>query len=170
MKSSRRDALKSLVLGAGAAAAPTLAAPNADAQTTGQCPPAPGDWSQLRWGKTVENQRCADLGDGTYLNPIIAGDHPDPTILKDGADYYMTHSSFDAYPGVVIWHSRDLVNWQPIGPALRKPIGSVWACDIAKVRGRYFIYIPARTPDYRSNYVIHAPSMRGPWSAPIGLH
>ena len=50
----------------------------------------------------VENQRRADLGNGTFVNPIVPGDHPDPSIVKDGADYYMTFSSFDAYPGVVI--------------------------------------------------------------------
>jgi hypothetical protein len=33
----------------------------------------------------------------------------------------MTFSSFDSYPGIVVWHSRDLVNWQPVGPALTKP-------------------------------------------------
>ena len=70
------------------------------------------------WTRGVEGQRRADLGDGCYLNPIFPGDHPDPSVLKDGDDYYMTFSSFDAYPGLVVWHSRDLVNWQPIGPAL----------------------------------------------------
>ena len=60
------------------------------------------------WARGIEGQRKADLGDGTFLNPIVPGDHADPSILKDGDDYYMTFSSFDAYPGVVIWHSRDL--------------------------------------------------------------
>src|SRR5262245_36707257 len=155
MSSSRREALKSLLLGGAAAAAPAGAA----AQTPPQCGSAPGDWSRLRWGATVEGQRRADRGDGTFLNPILSGDHADPTILKDGRDYYMTHSSFDAYPGVVIWRSRDLVNWRPIGPALTTPIGSVWACDIAKHDGRYFIYIPPHTPPRRSNYLIHARHM-----------
>ena len=161
---TRRDALKSLVLGAAAVSAPTVAA----AQT--QCAPAPGDWRHLTWARGQEGQRRADLGDGTFLNPILSGDRADPTILKDGADYYMTHSSFDAYPGVLIWRSRDLVNWAPVGPALHEPIGSVWACDLVKHRGRYFIYIPARTPERRSIYVIHARSIRGPWSAPIDLN
>ena len=97
------------------------------------------------WARGIEGQRKADLGDGTFLNPIVAGDHPDPSILKDGDDYYMTFSSFDAYPGLVIWHSRDLVNWTPIGPALRKNVGSVWAPDLVKHGGRYYIYIPARS-------------------------
>lgn len=121
------------------------------------------------WRRGIEGQRQADLGNGTFLNPIVSGDHADPTILRDGDDYYMTFSSFESYPGVVIWHSRDLVNWQPIVAALTKPIGSVWACDLVKHRNRYYIYIPARTPEYRSNYVIHADDIRGPWSAPIDL-
>src|SRR5215216_2558870 len=101
--SSRRHLIKTLV--AGAAGAP-LAASSATRSAAG-CATAP------RWGSGIEGQRKADLGNGTYLNPIIAGDHPDPTILKDGKNYYMTFSSFYSYPGIVIWHSTDLVNWAP---------------------------------------------------------
>ena len=118
----------------------------------------------------IEGQRKADLGNGTFVNPIVAGDHPDPSILRDGDDYYMTFSSFDAYPGVVLWHSRDLVNWTPLGAALKTPIGSVWACELVKHQGRYYIYIPARRADARSIYVIHSSNIRGPWSEPIDLH
>lgn len=121
------------------------------------------------WARGLEGQRKADLGNGFYLNPIMAGDHPDPSVLKDGDDYYMTFSSFDAYPGLVIWHSRDLVNWQPVGPSLFKNVGSVWAPDLVKHRGRYYIYFPGLRPDYRSNYVIWSDSIRGPWSNPIDL-
>lgn len=117
----------------------------------------------------IEGQRRADLGNGTYLNPIVPGDHPDPTVLKDGDDYYMTFSSFLSYPGVVIWHSRDLVNWVPIGPALRQPIGSVWAMDLIKHRGRYYIYIPASPHGVGSIFVIYADHIQGPWSDPIDL-
>ena len=169
-RTTRRDALKSLMVGGAAAAAgPVVAAPAAEAQAA--CASRlRTDWSDLRWGKGIEGQRIADLGDGTYLNPVFAGDHPDPTILKDGDDYWLTFSSFDAYPGIVVWHSRDLVNYRPVGPALTKPVGSVWACDIAKHGGRYFIYFPARTAEKRSNYVVHAKSMQGPWSDPIDLN
>src|SRR5882757_2222687 len=117
----------------------------------------------------IEGQRRPDQGNGTYLNPIMAGDHPDPAILKDGDDYYLTFSSFDSYPGIVIWTSRDLVNWQPVTAALHSPIGSVWAPDLLKHNGRYYIYIPARTPTYHSNYVIHAEKISGPWSEPVDL-
>jgi xylan 1,4-beta-xylosidase len=132
--------------------------------------------SRVTWGVGIENQRKADLGDGRYLNPILAGDYPDPSILKDGPDYYMTHSSFNAAPGLLIWHSRDLVNWSPIGPALAKPLGTVFAVDLVKHDNRYFIYIPfMRAPwskglrSFANIYVIHAPSMSGPWSEPIDL-
>ena len=122
----------------------------------------------VTWARGVEGQRRADLGDGTFLNPIMPGDHPDPSILRDGDDYYMTFSSFDAYPGLVIWHSRDLVNWQPIGPTLFKNVGSVWAPELVKHGARYYIYFPGISPN-RSNYVIWADDIRGPWSEPIDL-
>jgi xylan 1,4-beta-xylosidase len=126
-------------------------------------------YRDMRWGSGIEGQRRADLGDGTFLNPVFSGDHPDPTILIDGDDYYLTFSSFDAYPGIVIWHSRDLVNWIPLTAALRTPIGSVWAPELVKHDGQYFCYIPARFQDYRSIYVIHSDNIEGPWSEPVDL-
>ena len=158
--SSRRHLIKTLV--AGAAGAP-LAASSATRSPAG-CAAAP------RWGSGIEGQRKADLGNGTYLNPIIAGDHPDPTILKDGKNYYMTFSSFYSYPGIVIWHSTDLVNWAPVGPALSKPLGTIWALDLCKHNGRYFVYIPA-APDGSnwSIYAIWADNIAGPWSDPVDL-
>ncbi len=47
---------------------------------------------------------------GVYRNPILGGDHPDASPIRVGDDFYMTHSSFDYAPGLLIWHSRDLVN------------------------------------------------------------
>lgn len=123
----------------------------------------------MAWGKGFENQRRADLGNGTFLNPVFAGDHPDPTLLRDGDDYYVTFSSFDALPGITIWHSRDLINWRPVTAALTRWIGSVWAPDLVKHDGRFYCYIPARTPGYRSIWVIHAPRIEGPWSDPVDL-
>lgn len=122
-----------------------------------------------RHGSGVEGQRTADLGNGLYVNPVVPGDRADPTILKDGSDYYLTCSSFQLYPGAVIWHSRDLVNWAPVGAALRRNIGTVWAMDLVKHGGRYFIYIPVLQPDRTAVYVIHADHIRGPWSDPIDL-
>jgi beta-xylosidase len=124
----------------------------------------------MRWARGVEGQRKADLGNGMFLNPVFAGDHPDPALLRDGDDYYLTFSSFDSYPGIIIWHSRDLVNWLPVHAALRQPIGSVWAPCLAKHQGRFYCYIPARTPAKRSIYVIQADKMTGPWSDPVDLN
>lgn len=154
MSRDRRSLLKLALAGAGAATAPL-----AGAAPCGR----PGSALQPAYG--TEGQRKADLGNGLFINPIVPGDHPDPTILKDGHDYYMTFSSFYSYPGAVIWHSRDLVNWAPICAALTRPIGSVWAMDLVKHGGRYFLYIPA---DDRI-FVIHADNIRGPWSDPVDL-
>lgn len=120
-------------------------------------------------GRGVEGQRRADLGDGHYLNPIVPGDHADPTVLKDGADYYMTFSSFQATPGAVIWHSRDLLNWAPIAAALPQPVGTVWAMDLIKHAGRYFLYIPVLREGGTAILVTHAADIRGPWAEPVDL-
>ncbi|MET0248071.1 MAG: family 43 glycosylhydrolase [Sphingomonas sp.] len=164
MKTTRRETF-SLAFAAGAVGLASDAVAS-DGSTTG-AQPLP------RWKTGVEGQRVADLGDGRYRNPVLAGDRPDPNVLKDGDDYYATFSSFQYYPGVPIWHSRDLIHWTPLTTALSKNIGSVWALDIARHDGRYFIYIPALDPRDAARplktWVIHADNMRGPWSDPIDL-
>jgi xylan 1,4-beta-xylosidase len=104
-------------------------------------------------------------GEGYYVNPIFAGDYPDPSILRDGNDYYIVHSSFDYYPGLLIWHSKDLIDWTPITNALHKYVGSVWAPDLVKYKNKFYIYFPA----HNTNYVVTADSMNGTWSDPIDL-
>ena len=52
---------------------------------------------------TVAPRSAPDLGDGTFLNPVLPGDRPDPAVLRVGEDYYLTYSSFDASPGLTIW-------------------------------------------------------------------
>ena len=100
-----------------------------------------------------------------YTNPIFSGDYPDPSIMRDGDTYYMVHSSFEYYPGLLIWKSKDLINWTPVGNALYKNVGSVWAPDITKVNDKYYVYFPASD----KNYVICANSISGPWSDPVEL-
>jgi len=106
-----------------------------------------------------------DKGSGYYLNPIFAGDYPDPRIMRDGDTYYMVHSSFEYYPGLLIWKSTDLINWTPVAHALHKYIGSVWAPDLVKCKDKYYIYFPAND----KIYVVTADSINGPWSDPIDL-
>jgi len=161
----RRLLFKGLVAGAVLPAAAPAVAVAASPSSSGNC-----ERSVPTWGQGFEGQRIADLGDGTFRNPIVPGDHPDPTILKDGDDYYMTFSSFYAYPALVIWHSTDLVNWAPIGPTLTRNLGVIWATDLIKHDGRYFLYIPADpTGQGWSIFVIWADDIRGPWSDPVDL-
>jgi beta-xylosidase len=106
-----------------------------------------------------------EKGAGYYLNPIFAGDYPDPSLLREGDDYYIVHSSFDYYPGLLIWHSKDLINWTPLTNALHKYVGPVWAPDLIKFKNKYYIYFPANN----TNYVVTSDSISGPWSDPVDL-
>lgn len=55
-----------------------------------------------------------------YLNPILPGCYPDPSICRVGKDYYLVNSSFSYYPGVPIWHSTDLIHWTQLGHVLNR--------------------------------------------------
>ncbi|MFG6685792.1 family 43 glycosylhydrolase [Mariniflexile sp. HNIBRBA6329] len=103
--------------------------------------------------------------ESTYSNPILGGDYPDPSIVRVGSDYYMTHSSFNYYPGLIILHSTDLIHWERISHALTQNVGSVWAPDLVFVNGKYYIYFPAGG----TNWVVYADSPNGTWSEPIDL-
>ena len=100
-----------------------------------------------------------------FKNPLFAGDYADPTILRVGQDFYVTHTCYRYAPGLQVWHSRDLVNWTPISHALGHTYGEVWAPDLAEHEGRYFIYFPMDG----HLFVVHAESPRGPWSEPVDL-
>lgn len=102
----------------------------------------------------------------SYPRVILKGDYADPTIMREGNDFYMTHSSFVYNPGLLILHSTDLVNWQPICRALTDLEGSVYAPELLKHQGRYYIYYPANG----KNFVIYADNIKGPWSQPIDLN
>lgn len=100
-----------------------------------------------------------------YPKAILLGDYPDPTILRDGEDYYMTHSPMVYKPGFLIWHSKDLVVWEPLIRIVPEYEGSAWAPDLVKHNGRYYLYFP--TAD--TNWVTWADDIHGPWSKPIDL-
>ncbi|MFT4214269.1 MAG: family 43 glycosylhydrolase [Microbacterium sp.] len=122
----------------------------------------------------MSSQRMpADLGDGTFRNPVLPGDRPDPSVLRVGDEYYLTYSSFDAAPGLTIWRSPDLVNWTFVTCALDKPLATVFAPDFIEHDGRFFIYIPF-IPSAWSDavtepqiWVISADRPEGPWSEPL---
>lgn len=107
----------------------------------------------------------------TYMNPILGGDYPDPTVVRVGDDYYMTHSSFHRMPGLTVLHSTDLVHWSPISFALSQQLGSVWAPDICYYKGTYYIYFTvSQGNDDFSTFVVTSTDPKGPWSAPIDLN
>ena len=96
---------------------------------------------------------------------ILKGDYADPTIIRDGSDYYMTHSPFVYAPGFLLWHSTDLINWKPLVRTNTAITGSAYAPDLVKYDNKYYIYYPANG----TNYVIWAEDIKGPWSQPIDL-
>ncbi len=100
-----------------------------------------------------------------YPQAILRGDYPDPTIIRDGNDYYMTHSPFVYYPGFLIWHSTDLMNWKPLTRTMTKITGSAYAPDLVKHGDKFYIYYPAAG----TNWIIWANDIKGPWSEPIDL-
>jgi len=107
----------------------------------------------------------SDKTSNFYQNPVLGGDYPDPSVIRVGNDFYMTHSSFEYYPGLLVWHSTDLIHWKRVSHALTKYVGSVWAPDLVKHGNTWYIYFPAD----RKNWVVSAPSPEGPWSDPIDL-
>jgi beta-xylosidase len=98
----------------------------------------------------------------TLARPLLIGNWADPTILRDGGDYYMTHSAFNSRPALLIWHSQDLKTWRPVCRAVDRQEGSIWAPDLAKHGDRYYIYYPAGG----QNWAVWAESIEGPWSEP----
>ncbi len=103
---------------------------------------------------------------------VLRGDYPDPTIIRDGKWYYMTHSAFDYIPGLTVMRSSNLQDWEPIGYALDMYIGSVWAPDICKYKGRYYIYFTVAAKGQKfKNFVVYTDDIvKGKWSDPIDLH
>ena len=107
-------------------------------------------------------------------NPIIPGFYPDPTICRVGEDYYLACSSFELYPGIPIFHSKDLVNWEQISYAMYMEngfhvnasmgTGGVMAPTIRYNDGVFYI-INCNFGD-KGNFFITATDPKGPWSEP----
>jgi xylan 1,4-beta-xylosidase len=104
-----------------------------------------------------------------YANPVIPGDHPDPSVIRVGSDYWATSTTSQWAPVFPVLHSSDLVNWTLEGSVFEEPpawsAGSYWAPEIAEYRGRFFVYYSAR----RRNgplcvAVATASKPSGPWS------
>src|ERR1051325_4035322 len=107
----------------------------------------------------------------TYVNPVLPGDHPDPTLLKVGDDFYHCGSSFHFTPYLPVYHSRDLVHWEVIsrvvapakaGFVADRPSAGIWQGAITYFYDSYWIYFSAN-----GQWFSKAPSPKGPWSDPV---
>ena len=112
-----------------------------------------------------------------YTDPILAGFYPDPSICKTGDNYYLVTSTFAYFPGLPIFHSKDLVNWQQIGSAMDRPeqldlegagvSRGLFAPTIRFYKGLY--YIVCTLIDKGGNFIITAKDPAGPWSNPTWI-
>lgn len=113
------------------------------------------------------SKQPAPAAQTTTLKKIVfPGDYPDPSIVRDGKDFYMTHSSFTYYPGLLVWHSTDLENWEPISRAVSDQKYSIFAPEICKVGDKFYIYYPTSGGE---NFVVMADTPAGPWSEPVKI-
>jgi len=126
-------------------------------------------------GPRAERAWLPDQGDGTYKNPVLAGDYSDPDAVRVGDAYYLVSSSFTNVPGLPILKSTDLVNWTIIGHALTaitpeahhatpRRGGGVWAPAIRHRNGEFLIYYP--DPDF-GVFLVKTKDPAGPWSKPV---
>jgi beta-xylosidase len=110
---------------------------------------------------------------------VIPGFHPDPSVCRVGDDYYLVCSSFEYFPGIPVFHSRDLVNWTQIGNALDRPgqldlprdtpsSGGLYAPTLRHHDGRFWLIVTNVAPG-GGNLVFTATDPAGPWSDPVRL-
>lgn len=114
----------------------------------------------------------------TPSNPILPGFHPDPSICRVGKDYYLACSSFEYFPGVPVFHSRDLVHWRQIGNALDRPSqlrlskagssGGIYAPTLRYHDDRFWL-ITTNASSEGGNLLVTAADPAGPWSEPVLL-
>jgi alpha-N-arabinofuranosidase len=138
-------------------------------------PVASFDWFEYRGEDPID--RTARAGPGEYRNPILQGFYPDPSVTRVGNDFYLVTSTFSYFPGIPVFHSRDLVSWTQIGNAIDRPeqldfkqLGlsrGVFAPTIQAKAGTF--YILNTCVDCGGNFVITAKNPAGPWSDPIWL-
>lgn len=112
-----------------------------------------------------------------YRNPVLPGFHPDPSCVRVGDDYYLVNSSFQYFPGVPIYHSKDLVNWEQIGNVLTResqlPLKDatswlgIYAPTIRYNNGVF--YMITTNVGNGGNFLVKAKDPRGPWSEPVWL-
>lgn len=112
-----------------------------------------------------------------YENPVIPGFHPDPSVCKADDGYYLVNSSFQYFPGVPLFYSRDLVNWEQIGNCLSRESqvdlsGANSGSGIFAPTIRYYdgtFYMVTTNVSGGGNFIVHTTDPRGEWSEPVWL-
>jgi beta-xylosidase len=114
----------------------------------------------------------------TYHQPVIGGSLPDPSVCRVGEDYYLVCSSFEYFPGVPIFHSRDLVNWRQIGNVLARPEQVRLPVDTPASRGIHAptirhhdgrFQVVAANASVGRGFLVTADNPFGPWSDPVWI-
>jgi alpha-N-arabinofuranosidase len=120
---------------------------------------------------------CATSASQAYRNPILSGFHADPSVVRVGRDYYLATSSFEYFPGVPIYHSRDLVHWRQVGNALsresqldlagQKSSKGIFAPTIRYHDGTF--YVVTTNIEKGGSFYVTAKDPAGEWSDPVWL-
>lgn len=99
----------------------------------------------------------AQTGSARYRNPVIAGDFADPSVIRVGDTFYAAGTSSEWAPAYPLYRSRDLVNWQYVGPVFRQlpawTMGSYWAPELYYREGTFYVYYTARRKSDRRSYL-----------------
>jgi xylan 1,4-beta-xylosidase len=109
------------------------------------------------------------LDAATFSNPVLAGDFPDPSVIRVGDDYWATATTSEWAPLFPLLHSRDLVHWEHVGNVFeRRPdwaVSSFWAPEIAEHKGKFFMYYVGRKRGGPLAVACAtADNPRGPWT------
>ncbi|KFI59297.1 glycoside hydrolase family 43 protein [Bifidobacterium cuniculi] len=119
------------------------------------------------------------------VNPVLAGFHADPSMIRVGDTYYIANSTFEWWPGVRLHESRDMVHWRTLPGPLRRTSqldmrgnpssGGVWAPDLSYADGRFWlVYADVKIVGGAfkdcTNYLVTAEDIEGPWSEPVRLN
>lgn len=115
---------------------------------------------------------------GNYRNPVLPGFHPDPSVVRVGDDYYLVTSTFSWFPGLPVFHSRDLVNWKLISHAIERPglmdfsglnmvTDGLYAPAIEYHDGKFYVFNTCVRCG--GNFFVTATDPAGPWSDPVWI-
>ena len=120
---------------------------------------------------------CTNHAKRQFTNPVLAGFYPDPSICRVNQDYYLVNSTFAYFPGIPVFHSKDLVHWELIGHVLDRP-GQLDTQGMGLSRGIFapaiayhdgLFYVTCTVVDGGGNFVVTSEQSGGPYSMPVWL-